>query len=181
MNQKQEGVFVGIDVAKDTLEVAVRPSGERETFANTEEGIPLMEAFIKRFTPVLIVCEATGSFETRAVTDLAASGLPVVVVNARQVRDFARATGILAKTDKIDARVIAHFADAVRPDVRPLKDREAQRLDALLPGVGSLSICSLPRRIASLPHRSGPKKLLKRTLRGSKSVSRTWTRILQIF
>jgi transposase len=132
VNQKQEGVFVGIDVAKDTLEVAVRPSGERETFANTEEGIPLMEAFIKRFTPVLIVCEATGSFETRAVTDLAASGLPVVVVNARQVRDFARATGILAKTDKIDARVIAHFADAVRPDVRPLKDREAQRLDALL-------------------------------------------------
>lgn len=132
MNQKQEGVFVGIDVAKDTLEVAIRPSGEGETFANNDQGIALMRAFIKQFTPVLIVCEATGGFEMRLATDLAASGLPVVVVNARQVRDFARATGTLAKTDTIDARVIAHFADAIRPDVRPLKDRDAQRLDALI-------------------------------------------------
>jgi transposase len=132
MSQGKHAVFVGMDVAKETLEVAVRPSGEQETFANTEEGVPLMTAFVKQFSPALIVCEATGSFEMRAVTDLAASGLPVVVVNARQVRDFARATGKLAKTDTIDARVIAHFADAVRPDVRPLKDREAQRLDALL-------------------------------------------------
>jgi transposase len=132
VSQKVQDVFVGIDVAKDALEVAIRPSGERETFANTEEGIPLMKKFIKRFSPVLIVCEATGSFEMRAATDLAASGLPVVVVNPRQVRDFAKATGTLAKTDKIDARVIAHFADAVRPEVRPLKDGEAQRLDALI-------------------------------------------------
>jgi len=132
MNQREQGVFVGIDVAKDSLEVSIRPSGEGETFANNDQGIALMRAFINQFTPVLIVCEATGSFETRAVTDLAVSGLPVVVVNARQVRDFARATGTLAKTDTIDARVIAHFADAIRPDVRPLKDREAQRLDALI-------------------------------------------------
>lgn len=132
MNQKQEGVFVGIDVAKDTLEVAIRPSGEGETFANNDQGIALMRAFINQFTPVLIVCEATGGFEMRLATDLAASGLPVVVVNARQVRDFARATGTLAKTDTIDARVIAHFADAIRPDMRPLKDRDAQRLDALI-------------------------------------------------
>jgi transposase len=132
MNQREQGVFVGIDVAKDSLEVSIRPSGEGETFANNDQGIALMRAFINQFTPVLIVCEATGSFETRAVTDLAVSGLPVVVVNARKVRDFARATGTLAKTDTIDARVIAHFADAIRPDVRPLKDREAQRLDALI-------------------------------------------------
>ena len=132
MNQREQGVFVGIDVAKDSLEVSIRPSGEGETFANNDQGIALMRAFINQFTPVLIVCEATGSFETRAVTDLAVSGLPVVVVNARQVRDFARATGTLAKTDTIDARVIAHFADAIRPDVRPLKDRETQRLDALI-------------------------------------------------
>ncbi len=132
MSQEKRAVFVGIDVAKDTLEVAVRPSGERETFANTEEGIPLMTAFIKQFSPTLIVCEATGGFEMRVATDLAASGLPVVVVNPRQVRDFAKATGKLAKTDTIDAYVIAHFADAVRPDVRPLKDREAQQLDALI-------------------------------------------------
>ena len=132
MSQKDQAVFVGIDVAKDTLEVALRPSGERETFANTEEGIALMKPFIKRCCPALIVCEATGGFEMKAATDLAASGLPVVVVNPRQVRDFAKATGILAKTDTIDARVIAHFADAVRPEVRPLKDREAQRLDALI-------------------------------------------------
>lgn len=98
MSQKKQDVFAGIDVAKDTLEVAIRPSGERETFANTEEGIPLMKTFIKRFSPVLIVCEATGSVEMRAATDLAASGLPVVVVNPRQVRDFAKATGTLAKT-----------------------------------------------------------------------------------
>ena len=104
MNQREQGVFVGIDVAKDSLEVSIRPSGEGETFANNDQGIALMRAFINQFTPVLIVCEATGSFETRAVTDLAVSGLPVVVVNARQVRDFARATGTLAKTDRIDAR-----------------------------------------------------------------------------
>lgn len=132
MSQEKRAVLVGIDVAKDTLEVAVRPSGEWETFTNTEEGIPLMTAFIKQFSPTLIVCEATGGFEMKAATDLAASGLPVVVVNPRQVRDFARATGKLAKTDTIDAYVIAHFADAVRPDVRPLKDREAQQLDALI-------------------------------------------------
>jgi transposase len=132
VNQKEQGVFVGIDVAKDTLEVAVRPSGEQETVPNAEEGILRIKALITRVRPALIVCEATGGFEMGLATDLAASGLPVVVVNPRQVRDFARATGILAKTDRIDARVIAHFADAVRPDVRPLKDRDAQRLDALI-------------------------------------------------
>ena len=104
MNHPQEAVFVGIDVAKDTLEVAIRPSGEQETVPNSEEGISRIKALITRAHPALIVCEATGGFEMRLATHLAASGLPVVVVNARQVRDFARATGTLAKTDRIDAR-----------------------------------------------------------------------------
>lgn len=124
-------MFVGIDVAKDTLEVAVRPLEEQKTFSNNEEGIGLMIEFIASHHPVLIVLEATGSFELQAVAGIAATGLPVVVMNPRQVRDFAKATGKLAKTDKIDAPVIARFAEAVRPEVRPLKDEEAQELDAL--------------------------------------------------
>jgi len=124
--------FIGMDVSKDTLEVAVRPTEERMTFANQEEGISLMVDFVKSFCPCLIVLEATGGLEKAAVCALAVRGLPVVVVNPRQVRDFARSKGILAKTDKTDARVIAQFAEAIRPEVRPLKTEEAQKLDALL-------------------------------------------------
>ncbi len=124
--------FIGMDVSKDTLEVAVRPTEERMTFANQEDGISLMVDFVKSFCPCLIVLEATGGLEKAAVCALAVRGLPVVVVNPRQVRDFARSKGILAKTDKTDARVIAQFAEAIRPEVRPLKTEEAQKLDALL-------------------------------------------------
>jgi transposase len=124
--------FIGLDVSKDTLEVAVRPTEERKTFANQEDGLSLMIDFLKPFSPRLIVLEATGGLEKAAVCALAAAGLPVVVVNPRQVRDFAKAKGILAKTDKIDAGVIAQFAEAIRPEVRPLKAEEAQKLDALL-------------------------------------------------
>ena len=102
------------------------------TFANQEDGLSLMIDFIKPFSPRLIVLEATGGLEKAAVCACAVAGLPVVVVNPRQVRDFAKAKGILAKTDKIDAGVIAQFAEAIRPEVRPLKTEEAQKLDALL-------------------------------------------------
>jgi transposase len=124
--------FIGLDVSKDTLEVAVRPTDERKTFANQEDGLSLMIGFIKPFSPRLIVLEATGGLEKAAVCACAVAGLPVVVVNPRQVRDFAKAKGILAKTDQIDAGVIAQFAEAIRPEIRPLKTEEAQKLDALL-------------------------------------------------
>ena len=124
--------FIGLDISKDTLEVAVRPTEERKTFANQEDGLSLMIDFVKPFSPRLIVLEATGGLEKAAVCACAVAGLPVVVVNPRQVRDFAKAKGILAKTDKIDAGVIAQFAEAIRPEVRPLKTEEAQKLDALL-------------------------------------------------
>jgi transposase len=102
------------------------------SFANTEDGVSAMRDFIQSFSPRLIVLEATGGWEAVGVSVLAAKGLPVVVVNPRQVRNFAKAMGLLAKTDKIDARTIARFAEAVKPEVRPLKGEEAQRLEAFL-------------------------------------------------
>jgi transposase len=125
-------VFMGVDVSKNTLDVAVRPTGEEMSFANTEDGVSAMRDFIQSFSPRLIVLEATGGWEAVGVSVLAAKGLPVVVVNPRQVRNFAKAMGLLAKTDKIDARTIARFAEAVKPEVRPLKGEEAQRLEAFL-------------------------------------------------
>lgn len=129
---EQKEVFTGIDVAKDTLEVAVRPTGGTMAFNNTEDGLSFMTDFVQSFSPCLIVLEATGGYERAAVAALAAKGLPVVVVNPRQVRDFAKSKGILAKTDKIDAQVIADFAESIRPEVRPLRTEEAQKLEALL-------------------------------------------------
>lgn len=132
MTEREKEVFVGIDVSKDKLDVAVRPSGEILSFSNDEDGISLMVDFIKPLSPLLIVLEATGGLETASVGILAVKGLPVVVINPRQVRDFAKATGKLAKTDAIDAHVIARFGEAVRPEIRPLKDQETQKLDALI-------------------------------------------------
>ena len=123
--------FVGIDVSKSELEVHVRPTSDRMTFANTEDGIALLIDFLKPFSASLVVIEATGGIEMVVVNALAAKTFPVVVVNARQIRDFAKAIGKLAKTDLLDAQVIAHFAEAVRPPLRPLKDEQTQRLHAL--------------------------------------------------
>ena len=125
-------LFVGIDVAKDTLDVAVRPTTETWTVGNDEAGITALVTQLQTVTPTLVVLEATGGFQGAVTAALAAAGLPVVVVNPRQVHAFARAVGILAKTDRIDARVIAHFAEAVRPIPRPLPDAETQELRALL-------------------------------------------------
>jgi transposase len=102
------------------------------SFAPTEDGLSLMADFIQSFSPCLVVLEATGGLERAAVATLAAKSLPVVVVNPRQVRDFAKSKGILAKTDKLDALVIAQFAQAIRPELRPLKTMEAQQLEAIL-------------------------------------------------
>ena len=125
-------VFIGIDVAKATLEVAVRPSGEGWQLANAEAArLPLVTR-LHALGPTLVVLEATGGFEHAVVAALAAAAVPVVVANPRQVRDFARATGQLAKTDTIDAQTLALFAERVRPTPRPLPDEAAQALDAVL-------------------------------------------------
>jgi len=125
-------MFIGIDVAKAELVIAARPSGERWTVANDERGAKTLVDRLMRDKPALIVLEATGGYELLVVAALAAAALPVVVVNPRQVRDFARATGQLAKTDRIDADVLAFFAERVRPAVRPIADAEARELEALL-------------------------------------------------
>ena len=127
-----EPVFVGLDVAKATLDVAVRPSGETWTVANDEAGMAQLVGQIRGLGATLIVCEATGGYERAAVAALGAAGPPVVVANPRQIRDFAKATGQLAKTDAIDAAILALFAERVRPVARPLPSATAQLLDALL-------------------------------------------------
>lgn len=125
-------MFVGVDVAKAELVVSLRPSAERFTVANDEPGIHTLLARLRPLAPQLIVLEATGGYELLCVAGLVAATLPVVVVNPRQVRDFAKATGQLAKTDRIDADLLALFAEKVRPAIRPLADAEAQELEALL-------------------------------------------------
>ena len=124
--------FVGLDVAKAQVDVAVRPSGEQWRVANDEAGIAQLVERLGSLQPILVVAEATGGFERAAIAAVAASGLPVVVANPRQVRDFARATGQLAKTDQLDAAILALFAERVRPAPRPLPDAAAQLLDAVL-------------------------------------------------
>ena len=110
--------FVGIDVSKGFLDLYARPDGSTARYANDPAGIAQLLARLAPLAPARIVLEATGGFEAPVAAALAGAGLPVVVANPRQVRDFAKATGKLAKTDAIDARVLAHFADGVRPAVR---------------------------------------------------------------
>lgn len=123
---------VGIDVSKGTLDVQVRPTDARWTVANDDAGIRALVAQLQTAAPAQIVIEATGGYELAVVSALAAAGLPVIVVNPRAVRDFARATGQLAKTDQLDAGILARFAEQVQPAIRPLADAEQQELDALL-------------------------------------------------
>ena len=130
-------MFIGIDVAKVWLDIAwVAPEGPLPTWlpraANDETGIADLVRRIHALAPTLIVLEATGGYHGAIVAALCLAGLPVALVNPRQVRDFARATGQLAKTDKIDAGVIAHFARAIRPPVRPLPDAASEQLRALI-------------------------------------------------
>lgn len=125
-------MFVGIDVAKAELVVAVRPSGDSWSVVNDDAGLRTLLARLAPQTPTLIVLEATGGYEMLAVAALAAAGLPVVVVNPRQARDFARSTGQLAKTDRIDAELLALYAERVRPEVRALPDEATRALEAVL-------------------------------------------------
>lgn len=123
---------VGIDVAKDELVVAREPGEELWTLANDEIGVQELVARLTALHPDRIVLEATGGYEVVCVAALSAAGLPVIVLNPRQVRDFARATGQLAKTDRIDARILALFAERIQPAVRLLPDPELRALGALI-------------------------------------------------
>jgi transposase len=124
-------IFVGIDVSKAQLDVEIRPTGEKESVANDKVGIKALVKRLAKIKPTLIVLEATGGYERQVTRALASAELAVYVVNPRQVRDFAKATGQLAKTDSIDAGVLAHFAEAVRPQLRPLPDVVTLELRAL--------------------------------------------------
>jgi len=124
--------FVGIDVATAQLDIAVRPSGERWAVPNDASGVTTLVDRVQALQPTLIVLEAPGGLERLVASALATAGLPVVVVHPRQARDVARATGQLAKTDALDARALAHCADAIRPTPRPVPDVQTQALRALL-------------------------------------------------
>ena len=128
---EQEATYVGIDVAKAQVDVAVRPTDDRWEIPHDEAGIRQLVSRLKTLEPAMVLLEASGGLELPLVAALATEGLPVVVVNPRQVRDFAKATGKLAKTDSLDAAAIAHFAEAVQPPVRPLRDAETQTLNSL--------------------------------------------------
>lgn len=124
--------FVGIDVSKDRLDVHVRPGGMCFAVSRDEAGLEELVARLAPLPPALVVLEATGGLQLRAAAHLGAAGLPVAVVNPRQVRDFARAAGRLAKTDRLDAAVIAAFAEAMQPETRPLPDDETRHLAGLV-------------------------------------------------
>jgi transposase len=131
MARKKLKSFIGIDVSKKQLEVAAHETDYQFRCPNKVSAFGELIAELINLRPALIVLEATGGLEVRVVSALHAAGLPVVVVNPRQVRDFAKALGQLAKTDRLDARVLAHFAAAIKPPLRPIKSKEEQELDAL--------------------------------------------------
>jgi transposase len=128
----REPLFVGIDVAKDRLDVHLRPIGETFAVARDDAGLEELVARLAGRTPTLVVLEATGGFEIAVAAALAGAGVPLAVVNPRQIRAFARALGRLAKTDALDAEVIALFAERVRPEARPVPDEQARRLAELV-------------------------------------------------
>ncbi len=125
-------VFIGIDIAKDTIDISVLPSGESWTVGTTPTELLETVDRLAALKPTNIVMEATGGYETRLAASLATAGLPVAVVNPRQVRDFARALGILAKTDAIDAHVLALFSEKVQPECRPLPTDDEHALKELI-------------------------------------------------
>ena len=128
---EQEPKFVGIDVSKAQVDIAVRPSGQTWVVSYDDSGIEEVVSQMVDLDPALVLLESTGGLEVSLVAALAAAALPAVVVNPRQVRDYAPATGTLDKTDTLDASILTHFADAVRPSVRPLKDAETRVLNSL--------------------------------------------------
>ena len=127
-----EKEFIGIDVSKGSLDVAAFTTNKKWHFPNDEAGINQLVKALSGLTPALVVMESTGGYETPLAYALNKAGIPCAVVNPREVRDFAKATKKLAKTDIIDARVLAHFAMAIKPEPRPLSDEQTQELEALI-------------------------------------------------
>jgi transposase len=148
-------VFVGVDVSKKRLDAAVLPQGESFGGENNQAGIDDLVKRLKEARPNLVVLEASGGLEMSLAGALTEAGVPVVVVNPRQVRDFARAIGKLAKTDRIDAFVLAQFGRAIRPKVRPMKDDDAQELASLMVRRRQLVMMRTTEknRIAGMPKR----------------------------
>jgi transposase len=130
--------FIGVDVSQDSLDVHIRPASLRQRFANTTAGIAALIAWVRPYAAERILFESTGPYQKAAVGALLAEGLPAVVVNARQVRDFAKAMNYLAKTDRIDAAVIAHFGEVATTTVRPLESQEIRDLRELYDRRGQL-------------------------------------------
>ena len=170
---EQESTYVGIDVAKAQVDIAVRPTGQRWAISYDESGGRELVSRLKTLKPAMVLLEASGGLELPLVAALASAALPVVVVNPRQVRDFARATGTLAKTDALDAAVLAHFADSVRPTVRPLRDAETQVLNSLVTRRHQVvtMLVSEKNRLGGLP--SAPSGPASRPT--SPGWSRSWT------
>jgi transposase len=131
-NVSRQPIYVGIDVSKDRLDVHLCPSNEAFAVTREENGLHDLVARLRKRKPELVVLEATGGYEVKVAASLAAAGLPLAVVNPRQIRDFARALGRLAKTDAIDAGVIALFAERIRPQVRPLPRDDERQLAQLV-------------------------------------------------
>ena len=129
---ERESIFIGIDVAKEKMDIAVRPSDRTWSTSYDDDDVEVLVGQLQELSPTAVILEATGGIELPLVAALAAASLPVEVVNPRQVRDFAKSTGQLAKTDRLDARVLAHFGEAVRPSIRPLRDVDTQILSAVL-------------------------------------------------
>jgi transposase len=149
-------MFVGIDVSKDHVDVAVSNRKDNGRFTRDDEGLAALIVWIRAIgEPTLVVLEATGGYERDVAAALGLAKIPAAVVNPRQVRDFARATGKLAKTDRLDAAVLAHFADAVRPAARALADEAAQELEALVTRRGQLvhMLASEKNRLTTLPRK----------------------------
>jgi transposase len=168
-------VYVGIDVSKARLDVAVRPSGEVRSYDNDEPGFAELAAWLVPQSPRLVVVEATGGYQAPLVGALTVAGVAVAMVNPRQVRDFARASGLLAKTDRLDAEVIALFGEAMKPEPRPLPDQETTALAALVSRrkqlvemitaeKNRLAACSVPLVRADIEEHI---KFLKRRLKDS--------------
>ena len=152
-------IWVGIDVSKDRLDVHLRPSDEAFAVARDGKGLDTLVERLRALDVALIVLEATGGFETTVAAALAGAGLPLAVVNPRQIRDFARALGKLAKTDAIDAKVIAIFAEKISPQARPIASRQAQRLGELV--ARRRQIVEMIGMEQNRRRRAGEKRLIK--------------------
>src|SRR4030042_4436361 len=127
----EKEIYIGIDVSKDTLDVAVHGDKQHWSFANDEAGITKIVSKLRQLNPELVVLEATGGFEVALAADLGVAKIPTAVVNPRPLRDFAKSVGMLAKTDILDARIIARFAATVKPPPHPIPDIEARELGAI--------------------------------------------------